>query len=223
MKHYFNSGFFIDVGANDGINRSKTNTLQTHGWQGVCIEANPIIFPKLIKNRSCKAVKCVNECLVSRKNSGKKVKYFVSDTSSLSSGIIPDDSFDSKDAFRWASQSSIDDYCRRTKQKYEAIETNTKSLCEVLEEVGCPKVIEYAKFDIEGAEEEVLSDFYFEEYRFLFLVIELATEKLYKNLHDNDYIYVGREGDDDYFINKQNPYISHYSTKPFIYSGGHIL
>jgi FkbM family methyltransferase len=221
MKHYFSSGFFIDVGANDGINRNKTNALQTNGWEGVCIEANPLIFPKLVKNRSCATVVCVNECLVSGKNSGKKVKYLVSDTSSLSSGIIPDDDFESRDAFRWNEKTRIDDYCRRTKLEYKTVETDTKSLHEVLEKVGCPKVVEYAKFDIEGAEEEVLSDFCFEEYCFLFLVIEHATEKLYKKLCDNNFMYAGREGHDDYFVNKKNPYTSRYVEKPFKYSGGH--
>ena len=221
MNHYFNSGFFLDIGANDGINLSKTHILHMRGWKGACVEANPLIFPKLVKNRSCPDVICINECLVSKRNSGKKIKFFISDRSSLSSGIIPDDNFDNKDKFRWGDKVKIDDYCRITKQEYKTIDIVTKSLHEVLEETNCPKVIEYAKFDIEGAEQEVLSDFCFEEYHFLFLVIELASEKLYENLCANNFIYVGREGDDDYFVNKQNPYVSGYIEKPFEYSGGH--
>ena len=221
MNHYFNSGFFLDIGANDGINLSKTHNMRPPDWKGLCVEANPLIFPKLVKNRSCPDVICVNECLVSEKNSGKKVDFLVSDISSLSSGIIPDDSFDDKDKFRWGKKSTIDKYCRKTKQEYRVINIKTKSLYEVLEEASCPKVIEYAKFDIEGAEEEVLSDFCFEEYHFLFLVIELAPEKLYENLRANNFMYVGREGDDDYFVNRQNPYVSFYTEKPFEYSGGH--
>ena len=220
MKHYFDSGFYLDVGANDGIFKNKTISLEKQGWSGLCIEANPLIFPRLVQNRSCI---CVDECVVSKRNSGKKIKFFISDASGLHSGIIASDDFDSKDKFRWNTKEKINMFLEKKSLQYKDVEIQAKSLCEVLEDTNCPKVIEYAKFDIEGAEEEVLSDFPFEEYRFLFLVIELATETLHKKLCDNGYVYVGRESDDDYFVNVHNPHLSQYTEKPFIYSGGHVL
>lgn len=223
MDFYFENGFYLDIGANDGVFKNKTMPLKKQGWSGICIEANPRVFPKLEKNRSCERTMCLNECLVSNKNSGKKVKFFISDSSSLSSGIIPDKDFDNSASFRWSSVGKVNNYCKIIREEYEAVDIVAKSLCNVLDDAKCPKIIEYVKFDIEGAEEEVLSDFCFEKYLFLFLVVELATENLYKNLCDNGFIYIGRKSEDDYFVNLKNPNISRYIEKDFVYSGGHIL
>ena len=116
MKHYFDSGFYLDVGANDGIFKNKTISLEKQGWSGLCIEANPLIFPSLVQNRSCI---CVDECVVSKRNSGKKIKFFISDPSGLSSGIIASDDFDSKDKFRWNTKEKINLDSKQSKQGQE--------------------------------------------------------------------------------------------------------
>ncbi|MEI0607955.1 FkbM family methyltransferase [Brachyspira pulli] len=46
-------GFFIDIGANDGIRISNTYFFEKLGWSGICIEANPTIYEQLQKNRNC--------------------------------------------------------------------------------------------------------------------------------------------------------------------------
>lgn len=46
-------GFFVDIGAYDGISNSNTYLLEQNGWSGICFEANPNIFPKLQQNRTC--------------------------------------------------------------------------------------------------------------------------------------------------------------------------
>ena len=48
------NGYFVDVGAYDGITLSNTFILEKHlGWSGICIEPNPEAFEKLRANRSC--------------------------------------------------------------------------------------------------------------------------------------------------------------------------
>lgn len=49
-------GYYVDVGAHDGIESSNTLALEQAGWEGVCIEPSPA-FQLLRKNRS--AI-CVN-------------------------------------------------------------------------------------------------------------------------------------------------------------------
>lgn len=44
-------GFFVDVGAYDGIESSNTYALELAGWKGICIEPNPEAFAKLENNR----------------------------------------------------------------------------------------------------------------------------------------------------------------------------
>ena len=61
VVEYFNhkrGGWFLDVGANDGIHISNSYYLETVlGWDGVCVEADPSIFSMLERNRKCR---CVN-------------------------------------------------------------------------------------------------------------------------------------------------------------------
>lgn len=48
------SGFFVDIGAHDGIAGSNSKYLEEKGWDGICIEANPDVFKKLKENRKCR-------------------------------------------------------------------------------------------------------------------------------------------------------------------------
>jgi FkbM family methyltransferase len=51
-------GFFVDVGAHDGISFSNSLVLERdYGWNGIAIEANPKVFGSLERNRTCA---CVN-------------------------------------------------------------------------------------------------------------------------------------------------------------------
>ena len=44
LKKYLNysNGFFIEAGANDGIDQSYTHWLDSYGWTGLLIEPNKI-------------------------------------------------------------------------------------------------------------------------------------------------------------------------------------
>lgn len=44
-------GFFVDVGAYDGVESSNTYALELMGWRGICIEANVDAFNSLIQKR----------------------------------------------------------------------------------------------------------------------------------------------------------------------------
>lgn len=48
-------GFFVDVGAHDGVESSNTYTLELCGWKGLCIEPNPESYKKLVEVRKCLA------------------------------------------------------------------------------------------------------------------------------------------------------------------------
>jgi hypothetical protein len=51
---YKRKGYFLEIGAYDGIHFSNTYYLEKElGWDGVCVEAGRSAFCKLIKNRSC--------------------------------------------------------------------------------------------------------------------------------------------------------------------------
>lgn len=51
------NGYFIDLGAYDGIQTSNTYYMEKYlGWEGICVEANPIVYQSLIKNRNSKNI-----------------------------------------------------------------------------------------------------------------------------------------------------------------------
>lgn len=44
-------GFYLDVGAHDGVTDSNTIQLDRLGWEGICIEPHNVYFPRLVRNR----------------------------------------------------------------------------------------------------------------------------------------------------------------------------
>jgi FkbM family methyltransferase len=51
VASHIDRGFFVDLGAYDGINTSNTYALENSGWRGICVEANPDFFYALTDNR----------------------------------------------------------------------------------------------------------------------------------------------------------------------------
>lgn len=63
----FESGFYIECGANDGINQSNSWYFDKYkNWKGILIEPIPHLFKELKNNRNCKNI-FINKCLVSEK------------------------------------------------------------------------------------------------------------------------------------------------------------
>ena len=58
VVNYFKDkkGYYVDIGANNGVTGSNTKILEELGWCGICIEPNPEIYKELIKNRTCKCI-----------------------------------------------------------------------------------------------------------------------------------------------------------------------
>jgi FkbM family methyltransferase len=46
-------GFFVEVGAFDGVNLSNTKHFEDKGWLGLCVEADPRSWVPLLRNRKC--------------------------------------------------------------------------------------------------------------------------------------------------------------------------
>jgi FkbM family methyltransferase len=157
-------GYFLDIGAYDGIRISNTYLLEyRYDWNGICVEANPELFNVLKKNRR---VKCVNTCLDDKEGFVDFIKR------DEDSGII--------------SQSTDN----REAKSFEVIKIKTKSLDSLLREENAPDEIDYLSIDIEGAEERVLGNFNFNKYRFNCITIERPSESLKKVLEKNAYILI---------------------------------
>lgn len=44
-------GFYVDIGAHDGITDSNTLYFYSQGWRGICVEPHYIYYPRLCRNR----------------------------------------------------------------------------------------------------------------------------------------------------------------------------
>jgi FkbM family methyltransferase len=147
-------GFFVEAGAADGVNGSSCYVLERHlGWTGICVEPHTGFFADLVTNRPGST--CVNVC--------------------LSDAAGPVDFVDGDNAFL----SGIRTNLQRFKHEGESIaeagtprQQDALTLEEVLDADGAPARIDYAAFDIEGSELEVLRGFDFDRYRFSALTLE---------------------------------------------------
>ncbi|MCH2175310.1 MAG: FkbM family methyltransferase, partial [Lentisphaeria bacterium] len=153
-------GFFLDVGAHDGIELSNTYLLEKrYNWDGICIEANPISYGSLNEVRS---VNCIQVCIG---NEGEQVSF---SANGLFGGIVGLDN----------------------KEDPNSIMVNTRSLANILKENNAPNIIDYLSIDIEGAEDLALLNFPYDTYTFLCLTIERPSQNLRECLKNNGYILI---------------------------------
>jgi len=153
VKHYQGQreGYFVEVGAYDGIALSNTYLLETqYAWKGICIEPIPNQFEKLIKNR---IAICSNKALYS--TSGLEL-VFDSAADAMLSGI----------------SKHIDAHKHVVDRNKVQIKVQTQTLTDLLDENDAPRFIEYMSLDTEGSELEILRGLDFKRYQFGLIDIE---------------------------------------------------
>ena len=157
-------GFFVDVGAHDGVNLSNTYLLESrYDWKGICIEAHPQTFRVLQENRRAA---CVNACI----DCVEETVLFAD--RGLLGGIVSAD-------------------CdNRFPADGETFELSTTTLARVLDDLHAPEIIDYLSMDIEGAEERALSGFPFDRYCFTCMTIERPSTVVRDLLRAHGYILV---------------------------------
>lgn len=157
-------GYFVDIGAADGRYLSNSYALEKRfKWSGLCVEADPIAYEALKKNRSCQ---CINACLDSVER-----EVVFTDGLGLYGGIVAEGT----------DNNSSPAPTRRIK---------TETLATILQKHNCPQTIHYLSVDVEGAEERVLASFPFQTHHFLAATIERPSDGLRQLLRDNGYLLV---------------------------------
>jgi FkbM family methyltransferase len=159
-------GFFLDIGAHDGIYLSNTYLLERkYDWTGICVEANPDSFERLRKNRRAT---CIQACLDSAE------------------GFVD---FAKKGVFGGIISANTDNNDLQDKRD-EVLSLKTKCLEKVLAENGAPMELDYVSIDVEGAEERILGNFNFKRHRFKCLTIERPNALVRTLLREAGYILV---------------------------------
>lgn len=170
------NGYFLEIGAANGREASSCYVLEKErGWRGICVEPNDLFFEQLVQNRPHSI--CEKVCLA--KQSGKVI-YIEGSAKTVSpylGGIK-------------TNLETIKYQGKEVVKKGKEVEKDAITLEALLKKHQAPKIIDYAAFDIEGSELEVLEVFPFDEYTFLALTLECdgsIWKTITKLLHSQGY------------------------------------
>ena len=174
-------GFFIEVGATDGITLSNSFLLEKYfGWTGILVEPEQSWHPLLRKNRDS-----VIDSRAIWSESGRELEFV---TDGVLSSLV--------------ARSNRDMHSRSGPVSL----VQTVSLTDLLVQHNCPKQIDYLSIDIEGSELDLLQNFPGPEFRIRCISIEhnysASRTQIYETLTRSGYTQVGREVSkfDDFYV-----------------------
>ena len=187
------SGFFLEIGAFDGIEGSNCYHFEKFmNWQGIAVEASPLQFEKLKKNRNCKLMN------VALGSENKQVEFYeVAEGFTQMSGI---NNLNFKNSFE------------RIKKNSDSKINKINIECKTFENlIPSDQIIDLISIDIEGNEPDVLSSINFDKYQIKVIILENNTpnELSYlKFFTEKNFYYFDRVGMDEIYYNRE-----YYSLK----------
>lgn len=179
-----NTGFYVDIGANDGITLSNTKILEDIGWDGVCIEPLPDSFNKLIKNRKCESYN------VAINDNNSEIEFLKIDGySEMLSGIL--ENYDPRHLER------IEREVKNYGGKKEIIKVKGIKFSELIKE----KNIDYISIDVEGSELNILRsiDFNFHNINYISVENNYGTKEIEDYLSTFGFVFLTNIGADNFF------------------------
>lgn len=192
-NHFKNkkNGTFLEIGADDGIDKSNTKFFEELGWNGMCIEASPTRFKLLKQNRVCI---CENYAVSDKID---VVKFMdIAGWGKGLSGII--DKYDVKHKQR------IESEIKHPKNKGRKIVTvKTELLTNLLDKHNINK-IDFCTVDTEGGEFDILKTIDFNKYDIDIIIVEnnYNDNKVNALLVQNGYKKIHKLTIDDVYIKK---------------------
>jgi FkbM family methyltransferase len=188
----YENGYFVELGANDGVSQSNTYYFEKYkAWSGVLVEPTPHNYLKCLANRSPKTMKFCNAC-VSFDYSEKFVEIAFANLMSSSINLESDLS----DPFAHAK--SGEQFLNKTDRVF-TFGAVAKTLNQILIDAGAPRVIDLLSLDVEGSEIEVLKGINHETFRFKYICVECRnSEKMNFYLNSHGYQLVEKLSHHDY-------------------------
>mmetsp|Transcript_11797 Transcript_11797/g.30107 ORF Transcript_11797/g.30107 Transcript_11797/m.30107 type:complete len:219 (-) Transcript_11797:15-671(-) len=176
-------GFFVELGAGDGVDLSNTLALERHlDWGGICIEPSPQ-FQMLRRNRRCV---CDPSCVGG--GDGDVVTFLV------------DHKYGQHNHF-----SGIKELINCHQPQGLEYQMRTKTLASVLQQHNAPRVMDYLSLDTEGSELAILSSFPFDSFTFLCMTVEHNFQHAHRQgirdvLTANGYVLAEERQWDDFYV-----------------------
>jgi len=151
-------GFFVEIGAGDGVNISNTYLLEKIGWTGILVD--PVDY----NSGNMKLRKCIkdNRCIYSK--TGLKISFAENPDVPVFPGQSLSQNF-----------SGILKHLSgpvKTDKLYKVRDVETVSLNDLLKQYNAPNKIDYISIDTEGSEFEIISNFDFNKWDVEIFTIE---------------------------------------------------
>lgn len=174
-------GYFIEIGANNGIAQSNTKHLELfRGWRGLLVEPWPENFQRISVTRS-KKTKAFHAACVSFDYELSSVGLYYSNLLTIAEGLESD----KPDAKDWAKGA---EFLLPEGERVKFFEAPARTLDSILVESAAPRHIDFFSLDVEGAEIEVLKGIDFENFTFGLFCIETESLDIIKTfLSDRGY------------------------------------
>ena len=157
--------FFVDLAANEAVVLSNSYLLEKNGWDGLCLEPNPLYWYRLASYRTCTIVGAMVGG--TPQEDGKEVDVILA-TGGVGGGIVGE---------------GMDN----EKKEVSGEKRNLVSISTVFQAHHVPNIIDYLSLDVEGAETIVMEHFAWDQYQFKFITIERPKDDLKAMLVSNGY------------------------------------
>lgn len=179
----FNNGFFIEVGAYDGIKYSNTLHLEKYkNWKGLLVEPSKKQFELCLQARPNSEV--FNFLLSSFNNSGLDYLFYDMEAMSYTKFQNTDNDYE-------VHHEHAKKYLDKFQLQENSYFVKTITITELLDLINSPKIINFFSLDVEGAELEVLDGFNFSKYKIQYLLIESRDfNKTNEYLVSRGYIHI---------------------------------
>lgn len=153
-------GFFVDIGAADGIGFSNTLFFEKElGWRGICVEPHSGYYSKLVKNRRNSI--CVNGCIADF--TGQGIYMEITGDAQMLSGLV--DKYDKRHLER------IENEVKENGGTVKKNKVKCYKLNEIFEKNNVEHV-DYFSMDVEGSELAILKTLDFDKFSFGVFSIE---------------------------------------------------
>lgn len=182
------NGYFIEIGANDGVRFSNTYFLEKNrGWKGICIEPHPTAFEKLRKNRSATLI---NACIADSETESDYLQ--IEGYGEMLSGLI--NKYDERHVKRIERDLKIHGGSQQT------IKVPCLRLDSILIQNGVTHV-DYCSIDTEGGELDILKTVDLKTHDISCISVEnnYYRKELKKFMKDLKYKMIGRVGADEFY------------------------
>jgi FkbM family methyltransferase len=176
LDRFFGSkstGFFVDIGAFDGIHLSNSYAFELRGWSGICVEAAPDYYRLCVKNRP--RSRCVHAACVAQ---GQGMIEFQLERGGLFSSLKTDPKFVAETFARM----------KVSFGGFQTIRVPAAPLNAVLE--GETRPIDFLSIDVEGTELDVLAGVDLDRFNPRLLLLEANTPAERQGVDD----YLGPRG-----------------------------